>query len=66
VVKSNSCKGPSPSWKGAKKEPKEQLKILGPASVIWDQISEILSPKGPTWQPWHDAPKQNMVLSSQL
>jgi len=27
------------SWKRAKKEPKGQTKILGPASVIWDQIS---------------------------
>jgi len=40
VVRSNSCKGQSILEK-AKKEPKGQTKFLGPASVIWGQISEI-------------------------
>jgi len=34
VVRSNFCKGPNLSWKRAKKEPKGQTCILGPASVI--------------------------------
>jgi len=42
VVRSNFCKGPNLSWKRAK----GQTKILGPASVIWDHISEIWPQKG--------------------
>jgi len=51
VVRSNSFKGPSVSWKRAKKEPKGQSKILGPASVICDHISEIWPQKGQPGNP---------------
>jgi len=34
VVRSNCCKGPNPTWKRAKKEPKGQTKILEPARVV--------------------------------
>jgi len=53
VVRSNfcKCKGPNLSWKRAKKEPKGQTKILGPGSVIWDQISEIWPQKGQPGNP---------------
>jgi len=33
------------------KEPKSQTKILGPASVIWDQISDIWPQKGQPGNP---------------
>jgi len=36
----------NPSRKRAKKEPKGQTKILGPTSVIWNQIYEIWPQKG--------------------
>jgi len=45
VVRSNSCKGPVYPGKGQKK-PKGQTKILGPASFVWDQISEFWPQKG--------------------
>jgi len=51
VVRSNSCKGPSLSWKMAKIEPKGQTKILGPASIIWDQISKSWPQKGQPGNP---------------
>ena len=41
VVRPNSCKGSNLSWKRAK----GPTKVLGPANVIWDQISEILPQK---------------------
>jgi len=41
VARPGSCKEPNLSWKMAKKEPKGQTKILGPASVIWNQNSQI-------------------------
>ena len=47
VVRSNSCKGPV--YPG--KEPKGQTNFLGPASVIWDQISEIWPQKGQPGNP---------------
>jgi len=49
VLRSNSYKGPiypDLSWKRAKKKPKGQTKILGPASVVWHKISEIWPQKG--------------------
>ena len=33
------------------KEPKGQTKTLGPASVVWDQISEIWPQKGQSGNP---------------
>jgi len=51
VVRSNSCKGPSVSWKRAKQQPKGQTKILGPASIIWDQIYGIWCQKGQPGNP---------------
>jgi len=51
VVRSNSCNGPSVSWERVKKAPKGQTKILGPASVISDQISEIRTQKGQLGNP---------------
>jgi len=38
VVRSDFCKGLNLSWKRAKKEPKGETQIVGPASVIWDQF----------------------------
>jgi len=51
VDRSNSCKGPAYPVKGPKNKPKSQTKIFGPASVIWDQISEIWSQKGQPGNP---------------
>jgi len=42
VVRSNFCEGPV----NPRKEPKGQTKILWPASVIWNQISDIWPQKG--------------------
>jgi len=60
VVRSNSCKGPSLSWKRAKKEPKGQTNILGPVSVIWDQIYDIWPQKG---QPGNPALSSSWLLN---
>jgi len=42
---------------------KGQTKILGPASVIWDQISEILSQKG---QPGNPRPPRKVGLDHEI
>jgi len=44
-------KGQSILEKGQKRT-KGQTKLLGPASVIWDQMHEIWPQIGPTWWPW--------------
>ena len=51
MVRSKFCRGPNLSWKKAKKEPKGQTKMLGSASVIWDEISEIWPQKGQPGNP---------------
>jgi len=51
VIRSNSCKGSSLSWKRTKKEPKGQTKNCGPTSDICDQISEIWPQKGQPHNP---------------
>jgi len=55
VVRSNFCKGPNLTWKRAKKEPKGQTKILGPASVVWDQIYDIWPQKDQLGNPGPNA-----------
>jgi len=47
VARPNSSKGSV--YPG--KEPKGQTKVLGPASVIWDQIFEIWSQNGQPGNP---------------
>jgi len=54
VVRSDFCKGSNLSWKRAKKEPKDQTKILVPGSVVWDQISEIWPQRGQSGNPDSD------------
>jgi len=54
VVRSDFCKGPNLSWKRAKNSQKAQTKILGPASVVWDQITEIWHQKGQPGNPDSD------------
>ena len=43
VVRSNTCKGPNLTWKRAKKEPKGQTKILGPASVVCPKRTNLVT-----------------------
>jgi len=51
MVRPNSCKGLNLPWKSPKKEPKGQTKMLGSASVIWDQTSQIWPQKGQPGNP---------------
>jgi len=60
VVRSNFCKGPNLSWKRAK----GQTKILGPASVIWDHISEIWPQKGQPDIPDSDVQHCELYISN--
>jgi len=68
VVRHNTCKGPNISWKKAKKEPKDQTKILG-QQVLFGTKSLKFGPKRvnlATLPPSHHLKSKNSKNSIKL